>query len=475
MRRLTLAAIAALLVAACVPQSPVYPSQDELAQQEKPGGSGDKPGGSTDNPGGSTDNPGGNTDNPGGGTDNPGGGTDNPGGGGETSSPDIRVETGDATSVTVSTAVLNGSWRDLTGEIREVGFEWGTSASSLPEVLQADLPSSGDSFQATLDGLGDGHTYYFRAYAILQDGDRITDPFYGAVVSFTTQRQDDKPSGANSVGWFELPLMNVKATGDFLSDANDSQSYFAYHLCSGGEKGPTGRTARNYTVCYSGKYHCPVWVAAPRHAMYVGSAGRNDSYRKDPDIPGDIQYKSKSTGGGCNKGHMLGSAERTSSTATNKDVFFYTNIAPQLSSGFNTGGGGWNILEDWVDGQVCADTLYEVVGCYFQKFTDGYGETVSPKIIDFGGRSDVAMPTMFYYVLLRTKKGNSGKSVKDLPASELKCAAFVRSHTNNHKGRKVSSKEMMSVEALEKITGITYFPSIPNAPKSTLNASDWGL
>ena len=172
---------------------------------------------------------------------------------------------------------------------------------------------------------------------------------------------------------------------------------------------------------------------------------------------------------------MLGSAERTSSTATNRDVFYYTNIAPQLSSGFNTGGGGWNILEDWVDGQVCRDTLYVVIGTYFEKYTDGYGNTVSPKTISFGGRSDVAMPTMFYYLLLRTKSGSSGKAVKDCSASELQCAAFVRAHTNNLKGQKVSSKEMMSVSDLEKLTGFTYFPNVPNAPKSSFKASDWGL
>ena len=260
-----------------------------------------------------------------------------------------------------------------------------------------------------------------------------------------------------------------------MVSASDANLYFAYHMCAGGEKGPGGKTARNYTVAYSGKYHCPVWVAAPRHDMYEGGADRTDSYRRDPDIPAGIQYSSKSTGGGCNKGHMLGSAERTSSTATNRDVFYYTNIAPQLSSGFNTGGGGWNILEDWVDGQVCRDTLYVVIGTYFEKYTDGYGNTVSPKTISFGGRSDVAMPTMFYYLLLRTKSGSSGKAVKDCSASELQCAAFVRAHTNNLKGQKVSSKEMMSVSDLEKLTGFTYFPNVPNAPKSSFKASDWGL
>jgi DNA/RNA endonuclease G (NUC1) len=172
---------------------------------------------------------------------------------------------------------------------------------------------------------------------------------------------------------------------------------------------------------------------------------------------------------------MLGSDERTSSSATNKQVFYYTNIAPQLSSGFNTGGGGWNILEDWVDTQVCADTLYEVVGCYFDKYTDAYGYTVSPSTISFGGRSDVSMPTMFYYVLLRTKRGSSGKAVKNCSADELQCAAFVRSHTNSLKGQKVTSREMMSVADLEKITGFTYFANVPNAPKSTFTPSDWGL
>ena len=237
--------------------------------------------------------------------------------------------------------------------------------------------------------------------------------------------------------------------------------------------GPGGRTARNYTVCFSAEHHCPVWVAAPRHSMYVGSSGRNDSYRRDPDIPADIQYSSTKTGGGCNKGHMLGSAERTSSKATNRDVFYYTNIAPQLSSNFNTGGGRWNVLEDYVDTQVCADTLYEVIGCYFDKYTDAYGETQTPSKISYCGRTDVSMPTMFYYVLLRTKNGNSKKALKDCAPSELKCVAFVRSHVNVRQA--VTSRELMSVADLERITGVTYFPNVPNAPKDTFSASDWGL
>ena len=331
--------------------------------------------------------------------------------------------------------------------------------------------ASGD-FTAVLDGLGDGRTYYYRAYIAVQDGNDIR-YYYGAVRSFKTIAQGDKPG--TQAGWFELPVMDAKKSGDYLVSSSDANLYYAYHLCAGGEKGPSGKTARNYTVAYSGKYHCPVWVAAPRHSMYTGSSGRTERYGADPDIPASIQYKSKSTGGGCNKGHMLGSAERTSSSATNAQVFHYSNIAPQLSAGFNTGGGGWNTLEDWVDKQVCSDTLYVVIGTYFQEFTDGYGKIVSPQTISFGGRSDVAMPTMFYYLLIRTKSGNSRKALKDCSADEIQCAAFVRAHTNDLKGQAVTSRDMMSVAALEALTGFTYFPNVPNAPKTVCNPSDWGL
>ena len=33
----------------------------------------------------------------------------------------------------------------------------------------------------------------------------------------------------------------------------------------------------------------------------------------------------------------------------------------------------------------------------------------------------------------------------------------------------------MSITDLESITGFTYFPNVPNAPKSSFTASDWGL
>ena len=278
------------------------------------------------------------------------------------------------------------------------------------------------------------------------------------------------PTTTSTLSWAELPVI-TDGDGDGVCDS-DNTLYYARHLCAGGEKNAQrDAAARNYTVCFSARHHCPLWVAAPRHSMYEGSSGRNDSYRQDPDIPESVQYSSKSTGGGCNKGHMIGSAERTSSVATNKQVFYYSNIAPQYSSTFNTGGGAWNNLEDHIDGLVCKDTLYVVVGCYFEAFSRN-GASASPSTISFGGRSDVSCPTMFYYALLRTKSGASGKRVQECSADELQCAAFTICH-KMAKGHKPEAADMMSISELEQLTGVTYFPNVPSAPKSSFSPSDW--
>ena len=390
------------------------------------------------------------------------------GGGGGEQPATPTVTTGSASDITQSEAVLSATY---TGTPTYGGVQWGLAANALTEDWQAAYVNNG-AFHVTIDGLGPGHTYYYRAYiAVWENTDYVY--YYGEVRSFTTPA-GEIIIGGDQPGWSETPLMNIsRNSSGYMYNTTIPSEYYAIHMCTGGEKGPGGKTARNYTVCFSAEHHCPVWVAAPRHSMYVGSAGRNDSYRVDPDVPANIQYSSTKTGGGCNKGHMLGSAERTSSKATNRDVFYYTNIAPQLSSNFNTGGGRWNVLEDYVDTQVCADTLYEVIGCYFDRYTDAYGQTQTPSKITYCGRNDVSMPTMFYYVLLRTKNGNTRKSVKDCSASELKCVAFVRSHVNVRQA--VTSRELMSVADLEAITGVTYFPNVPNAPKNTFSASDWDL
>lgn len=359
-----------------------------------------------------------------------------------------------ATNVTETAATISGSFT-YEGEesITEAGFEYKKNGES--QYASRTVTATPGSKSVSLTGLTASTTYTYRMYVVVGQT-----RYQSSESTFTTSAA--AAVGVYRTGWAELPV-----------EVSNSDYYYAHHLCPDFYVG--GQKARNYTVCFSAENHCPLWVAAPRHACYEEkNADRTDAYKRDPDIPSNIQYSSKDTGGGCNKGHMLGSNERRVTRKTNEQVFYYSNIAPQYSSNFNTGGGAWNNLEEFVDGQVCRDTTYIVIGTYFEPYTDAYGKSCSPSRIEFGGRSDVNRPSMFYYAILRTKSGSTGKSVKDCSASELKCAAFVLRH-NMDKGHEPQAKDMISVEELEALTGFTYFANVPQAPKGKPNPSDWGL
>ena len=239
--------------------------------------------------------------------------------------------------------------------------------------------------------------------------------------------------------------MEVNKPGDY---------YYAYHMREDAGK------IRNFSVCYSKEYECPVWVAAPMHSSYKGNSGRNDAYKQDPVLAGlgcsQIEKRI-----GYTRGHLLGSSDRTVSVATNKQVFYLSNIAPQLQSGFNESQGVWNNLEGYVDGLWCADTLYQVVGCYWENTNTKASGTV--------------IPTHYYKALLRTKNGNTGKWVVNCSRDELECVAFIVRHNSSQKYTDPNESMMISIEELEKLTGFTFFANVPNAPKDTYNPSDWGL
>lgn len=255
-------------------------------------------------------------------------------------------------------------------------------------------------------------------------------------------------------GWAELP-----------AQSDNADHYTAYHTSEG---------IRNYSVCFSRKHCSPVWVAAPMHSCYKGEAKRSNSYSFDPKLPIEIQPMLKRSYGDYTRGHILASAERTITQEMNKQLFYVTNIAPQIREGFNASGGAWNNLESFADKQVCADTLYVVTGVLFDDYTDPSGHTVKASTTtNKNDDKQVAVPTAFYKVLLRTKSGSSGKSVLDCSAEELKCAAFIVGHYSS--SRRTSKSNMISVKELERMTGIEFFAGVKSAPKQRAVAEEWGL
>ena len=120
------------------------------------------------------------------------------------------------------------------------------------------------------------------------------------------------------------------------------------------------KTVRNYSYCYDTRRHNPIWVAYPMHESYTkGTAdGQNKDWKFDPVIPSFVQpdlsssYKPSNS---FSRGHMLASNDRQSDKATNRQTFYYTNMSPQIQTGFN--GGIWATFEQKCHNMICSDTL----------------------------------------------------------------------------------------------------------------------
>lgn len=100
------------------------------------------------------------------------------------------VTTTAASSVAQTTATLNGSFGDNTGEISEVGFKWGTSQNNLDQNGTVSGVSSPSSFHLDISSLIAGTTYYFQAY--VKEFNALTNSVeerLGSVLSFTTEAE----------------------------------------------------------------------------------------------------------------------------------------------------------------------------------------------------------------------------------------------------------------------------------------------
>lgn len=363
-----------------------------------------------------------------------------------------RFGTPSFTEVGSSSAQLSCTYTYAGGEsVSEAGFYYHTSGSTAEQKVAAAGVAS--PVACRLEGLTASTEYLAAAYVVVAGRE-----YRSQEASFTTSAQSSGGgSEAKFSGWPEL----------LAEDDSNSDYYYAYHLCPDVYVPGTGnsRKRRNFSVCYSNELKCAIWVAAPMHDCYLGSADRTDAYKSDPDIP--VSQPGKWSG--YTRGHMLGSGERTCTSSVNRQVFYYSNIAPQFGQPyFNTGGGAWNTLEGWVDTQWqgYADTTYQVIGSYWKNHN-----TVV---------SGTTVPTHYYKVLLRTKN-HRNKWVVECSRDELQCIAIMIEHRTYSKGEVPQPSQyeskglLLSVSELEQMTGLTFFPNVPNAPKDTYNPSDWGL
>ncbi|MBR5885662.1 MAG: DNA/RNA non-specific endonuclease [Alistipes sp.] len=274
--------------------------------------------------------------------------------------------------------------------------------------------------------------------------------------------------------WSELP---ERVEGDFLK----YKTYFTTLSDS--------TVVRNYSICYDTHKMVSRWVAYPLHEVYTTpKIERTDAWAFDdaittygeggydiigyeltePVIPQYLQPNVKA--GGFNdgenrkldRGHMLPSASRYNSWQTNAQTFYATNIFPQNA---RLNQQNWAEVEDRARRSICADTLYVVVGTLFE----------NPTTFHSRGRH-LAWPSHCYKLLLRTRSGDTGKSIAQIDnAEDIMAIGFLFENTTE--GNVEPAEAVASIAEIEARSGIKFFPtlnpSIEKAVKEQKNIADW--
>lgn len=240
--------------------------------------------------------------------------------------------------------------------------------------------------------------------------------------------------------WAELPTYSK----------GDSYTYLTHFAAV------EGRSMRNYSYCFDATKRAAHWVAYPYHKIYDGAVKRRDKFIYDPKLSSVIQADlKKSYFGDYDRGHQLPSADRDATQLMNDQTFYSSNMTPQMAT---LNRHLWASIERDVRKQVCADTLFIVSGADFSReigvTTDVNGEKCP-------------IPAAYYKVLLRTRKGDSGKKVAQAKASELQTIGLWVEHVAGAK------LQYISVEEIERRVGFVFFPDIPQEAKQAFNKEYW--
>lgn len=185
-----------------------------------------------------------------------------------------------------------------------------------------------------------------------------------------------------------------------------------------------------------------------------------DPFQEDKDIP--EQYRTTLYdyhGSGYDRGHICPSADRLNSKDANEQTFYLSNMQPQVN-GFNTG--VWATMESqlrtvWNTSKY-RDMLYVCKGGTIDK---------SSQIAGYA-KNKLIVPKYFFAAILAVKDG------------QYKAIGLWFEHKKNND--KHLSNYVVSIDELEKLTGIDFFCNLPDKTEKKVESAtkaemliDWGL
>jgi len=201
----------------------------------------------------------------------------------------------------------------------------------------------------------------------------------------------------------------------------------------------TDKTIRHdyFSLSYSEKHEQPEWVAYELYgdSLKKNKVERHNSFRPDPKVRSGSARPKDYTRSGYDRGHLAPAADMAFSKEAMKQSFLMSNISPQEPS-FNRG--IWRELEEQTrDWCLTSEHFYVVVGPVLtQRAKRRFGEDKA-----------LAAPRSFYKILL------------DLRGADKKAVGFIMP---NQKSDAPLSDYMVSIDSIETLTGIDFFPELPD-------------
>lgn len=207
---------------------------------------------------------------------------------------------------------------------------------------------------------------------------------------------------------------------------------------------PTGKEGQiirksYYTLNYSEQDEQPYWVAyLLKPAMINGQAGREDDFRADPEVKSGSAQLSDYKASGYDRGHLAPAADMSFSAEAMSESFFLSNMSPQVPS-FNRG--VWSKLEQRFRDYVLQEgSVYIVTGPVFLENKGSIGV------------NEVTVPGFYFKILY------------DSDPKPVMIAFLLP----NEKGTKALQEYQVSVDYLETITGLDFFPALPDSLEDEL-------
>lgn len=189
-----------------------------------------------------------------------------------------------------------------------------------------------------------------------------------------------------------------------------------------------------YSLEYSEKHEQAYWVAYELTKSETEKKfERTDKFIVDPKVSTGTANADDYAKSGYDRGHLAPAGDMGWSEKSMVESFYYSNMSPQLP-GFNRG--IWKRLEDLVrDWAVENESIYVVTGPILKKDL----QTI--------GANKVSVPEKYYKVVLDYKEPN------------LKAIAFI---LPNESSKESLTKYVVSIDSVEKLTGIDFFPKLEN-------------